>query len=84
MKHLLSGVLVLASAVCWGQSEFTIPLAKANSTLALPSMAARDGVLYAAYPVSYTHLKAGSSLMRSRTGRDSRRLLRTPMILWGG
>ena len=49
MKHLLSGVLVLASAVCWGQSEFTIPLAKANSTLALPSMAARDGVLYAAY-----------------------------------
>ncbi len=48
MKRLLSFFL-LASSVCWSQSTFTIPLEKANSALALPSMAARDGVLYAAY-----------------------------------
>jgi hypothetical protein len=48
MKRLLS-VFLLASSICWSQSTFTIPLEKANSALALPSMAARDGVLYAAY-----------------------------------
>ena len=48
MKSLTSFFL-LASALCWGQSEFTIPLAKANPALALPGMAIRDGVLYTAY-----------------------------------
>jgi hypothetical protein len=48
MKRLL-GFFLLASSVCWSQSTFTIPLERANSALALPSMAARDGVLYAAY-----------------------------------
>lgn len=49
MKALTSCIFLLVSALCWGQNEFTIPLAKANSALALASMAARDGVLYAAY-----------------------------------
>lgn len=49
MKSLTSFIFLLASALCWGQSEFTIPLAKANSALALPSMAVHDGVVYAAY-----------------------------------
>lgn len=49
MKSLTSCIFLLASSLCWGQSEFTIPLAKANSALALPSMAAHDGVVYAAY-----------------------------------
>lgn len=49
MKPLLGCVLLLVSALCWGQSEFTIPLAKANPALSLPSMAARDGIVYAAY-----------------------------------
>jgi hypothetical protein len=43
MKRLLS-VFLLASSVCWSQSTFTIPLEKANSALALPSMAVRDGL----------------------------------------
>ena len=45
----LLSFLLLASSVCWGQSEFTVPLARANSALALPSMAVHDGVVYAAY-----------------------------------
>jgi len=49
MRFLLSGVLFVASTLGWGQSTFTIPLTKANSTLALPSMAEHDGVVYAAY-----------------------------------
>lgn len=44
-----SGVVFLASAMCCGQSGFTIPLASANSALALPSMAVRDSVVYVAY-----------------------------------
>lgn len=49
MKSLLASAFFLASAPCWGQSEFPIPLARANSSLALPSMAVHDGVAYAAY-----------------------------------
>lgn len=49
MRLLLSGVLLIASSLGWGQSTFTVPLAKANSALALPSMAEHDGVVYAAY-----------------------------------
>jgi len=49
MKSLTSCIFLLVSALCWGQSTFTIPLAKANSALALPSMAEHDGVVYAAY-----------------------------------
>jgi len=49
MRPFLSGVFLLASTLCWGQSEFTIQLAKANSALALPSMAVHNGVVYAAY-----------------------------------
>ena len=49
MRLFLSGVFLMASALGWGQSTFTIPLAKANSALALPSMAEHDGVVYAAY-----------------------------------
>jgi hypothetical protein len=49
MKPLTSCIFFLVSALCWGQSGFTIPLAKANSALALPSMAEHDGVVYVVY-----------------------------------
>ncbi len=48
MRRLFCFVL-LVSSICWGQSEFTFPLAKANSALALPGLAVHDGVVYAAY-----------------------------------
>lgn len=49
MRLILSGVFLMVSTLGWGQSTFTIPLAKANSALALPSMAEHAGVVYAAY-----------------------------------
>ena len=49
MRRLLSGILLFACTSCWGQNGFSIPLAKANSALSLPSLAEHDGVLYAAY-----------------------------------
>jgi hypothetical protein len=49
MRFLLSGVFLVASTLGWGQSTSTIPLANANSALALPSMAEHDGVVYVAY-----------------------------------
>lgn len=49
MKGLFSAVFLLASTLCWGQREFRIPLAKADSALGLPSMAVHDGVVYTAY-----------------------------------
>ena len=49
MRLILSGVFLMASTLSWGQSTFTIALAKANSALALPSMAEHAGVVYAAY-----------------------------------
>lgn len=40
---------LLASSVCWGQSEYRIPLEGASPSLSLPLMVAGDGVLYVAY-----------------------------------
>lgn len=45
----LIGVVVLASSVCQAQGGYRIPLEKLNPSLAIPSMAVRDGVLYVAY-----------------------------------
>ena len=42
-------LLALSIESCLEPERSTIPLERANSGLALPSMAARDGVLYAAY-----------------------------------
>lgn len=49
MRSLFSSLLLLVSTLSWGQSEFTIPLTKLNSSLSLPSMAVCDGVVYVAY-----------------------------------
>jgi hypothetical protein len=50
MRHrILVALLIGAMAVCRGQASSTIALQGANSSLALPTMAAKDGVLYVAY-----------------------------------
>ena len=41
--------LLLFAASCWGQGSYTLPLAKANMSLSLPSMVAAGGVLYEAH-----------------------------------
>jgi len=54
-------LILIASSVCWGQSEFKVPLVYANPARALPLMAAGDGVLYVAYR-SWTWARSSSRL----------------------
>lgn len=53
--------LVLGSAPCLAQATYTIPLEKANSSLAIPEMAERDGMVYVAYR-SFDLLKRSDQL----------------------
>ena len=48
MKSYLLSILLLSGS-CWGQGSYTLPLAKANTSLSLPSMTAGSGVLYEAH-----------------------------------
>lgn len=47
-KRVLFTFLLLATN-CWGQGSYTLPLAKANTALSLPEMAAGGEVLYEAH-----------------------------------
>lgn len=49
MRWIIFAVVVLSPVLCLGQDKSTIPLGKANSSLAVPEMTERDGVLYVAY-----------------------------------
>lgn len=46
---MVIALLILVTGLCHGQASSTIALRNANSTLALPAMVAKDGVLYVAY-----------------------------------
>lgn len=48
-ERLLVALLIVITGVCHGQASSTIALRNENSSLALPTMGARDGVLYVAY-----------------------------------
>ena len=48
MKLTLMGLL-LAVGVCWATGESLLPLPNANSSLAVPTIAGRGGVIYVAY-----------------------------------
>jgi hypothetical protein len=54
-------LVMLMPGICSGQSQYTIPLAKENSSLAIPSMAEHDGLLYVAYR-SFDWLRFSSRL----------------------
>lgn len=41
--------LILFTGTCWGQSLYTLPLTKVNTSLSLPAMTAGGGVLYEAH-----------------------------------
>jgi hypothetical protein len=49
MRIAIIILTTLFSAAFWGQAPFTIPLEKMNTSLAGPAMAARNGIVYAAY-----------------------------------
>lgn len=68
-------VVLLASSTCQAQSGYTIPLKKLNASLAIPSMAARDGVLYVAYR-SFDLLRFSNQLQVFAYDLDSHKELR--------
>jgi hypothetical protein len=48
MKWIMTAV-VLSSSLCWGQAMYKISLVKAQPELAVPTIVAQNGVVYAAY-----------------------------------
>lgn len=60
-NRILIALLVVATGVCRGQASSTITLRGEDSSLALPTMAAKDGVLYVAYR-SFDLLRFSSQL----------------------
>ncbi len=60
MRWMIAAAL-LASISCWGQSEYRIPLEKLNSTLAVPTVTGREGVIYVAHR-SFDWLRFSSQL----------------------
>ena len=59
--RILVALLIVVTGVCHGQASSTIALRGENSSLALPTMAAKDGVLYVAYR-SFDLLRFSSKL----------------------
>ena len=59
--RILVALLVVVTGVCHGQASSTIALRGENSSLALPTMVAKDGVLYVAYR-SFDLLRFSSKL----------------------
>ena len=47
--RVLVALLIVVTGVCHGQASSTIALGGENPSLALPTRAAKDGVLYVAY-----------------------------------
>ena len=78
MKTLFA-IVLLASPLCWGQSEYTIPLQNANPSLALPLTAAGNGVLYIAYR-STTWLRRSDKLQVVAYDLNSQKELRHATI----
>jgi hypothetical protein len=60
-RRILVALLIVASTVCHGQASSSIALRDANSSLALPTMAADNGILYVAYR-SFDLLRSSNQL----------------------
>lgn len=74
-NRILVALLIVATAVCRGQASSTIPLRNENSSFALPSMAAGDGVVYVAYR-SFDWLRSSNQLEVLAYDLDSHKELR--------
>jgi hypothetical protein len=71
--------LLLFTASCWGQDSYTLPLAKANTALSLPSTTAGGGVLYEAHR-SFDVLRFSSQLQVSAFDLATHKELRHAVI----
>lgn len=48
-RCIFVALVTLCIGFCYGQTTYTVPLEKLNPSLAVPAMAAHDGVVYVAY-----------------------------------
>lgn len=78
MKSYLLSLLLLSSS-CWGQGSYTLPLAKANTALSLPSMTAGGGVLYEAHR-SFDMLRFSNQLQVSAFDLSTHKELRHTVV----
>jgi hypothetical protein len=79
MKKTYLFALLLASANCRAQVSYALPLAKANSALSLPAMAAGSGVLYEAHR-SFDLLRFSSRLQVSSFDLATRKELKHAVV----
>jgi len=79
MKGLFFALIVLCSGFCWGQSSYTVPLEKLNTSLAVPAMVSRDGVVYVAYR-SFDWLRQSDQLRVLAYDLHARKVLRSGII----
>ena len=68
-------LLVLSICPCWGQSEYTIPLAKEKSSLSVPSLARNGHIMYVAYR-TFNLLHSSSQLRVMAYDLESRKEIR--------
>lgn len=78
-NRMVVALLILVTGVCRGQASSTIALRDANSTLALPTMAAKNEVLYVAYR-SFNLLRFSSQLQVVAYDLKSRKELQHVVI----
>lgn len=79
MRGLSVALMVLFSGLCWGQSSYTVPLEKLNASLAVPVIASRAGVVYAAYR-SFDWLRQSDQLRVLAYDLRSRKVLMSGTI----
>jgi hypothetical protein len=65
---------MLCCGFCFGQTSYTIPLEKLNTSLAVPAMTVRDGVVYVAYR-SFDWLKQSDQLQVIAYDLSARKVL---------
>jgi hypothetical protein len=75
IRTVFLALIVLCSGRCYGQATYTVPLQKLNVSLAVPSMVARDGVVYVAYR-SFDWLRQSDQLQVLAYDLNSRKVLR--------
>lgn len=79
MKGLFVVLFVLCCGVCLGQTSYTVPLEKLNTSLAVPATVSRAGVVYVAYR-SFDWLRQSDQLRVMAYDLRTRKVLRSGTI----
>lgn len=80
LKKVIFAAITLCSVVCYGQTTYTIPLEKLNTSLVVPAMTAHDGVVYVAYR-SFDWLRQSDLLQVVAYDLRARKVLKHGTIL---